>query len=307
MMRPRIALVVALLSVPSLGMAQADEPVALVRRGIDLANQGRDADSIELFRRAWELGRHPIALGQLGLAEQAVGRWVLAEAHVREVLTHGDDDWVRRNLAALRRAYAVIGQHVGQLEVHCSVAGAHVSVNGAVIGADAVYVEVGTAVVEATADGYEHVRRDVQVAAGPMNREQIEMLPATEPSAAHHEAQESAGPPIAPFAFAGLGVAAAIVGAIIVASNFDTASNAPAGCTTNASPWMCTSAVSVSQVNTSQTLGYVGEGIVATGGVMIIIGAALGLFRHSNHETGPSASAWRIAPTLHGAIAELSF
>lgn len=178
----RLAWIMTMLAVASLtstAFAQED-PQTVVRRGIELRRQGEDQQALELFRRAWEASHRPIALGQLALAEQAVGRWVTAEAHLREAMQeHADDDWVRRHRVELDDAYSVIQRHVGQLEVHVNVAGAHVAVNGTDVGVAplpaAVYVEAGTAAVLVSANTYDSVRRDVHVPAGQLTRETVDL------------------------------------------------------------------------------------------------------------------------------------
>jgi len=59
---------------------------AQISRGVALRRQGRDASALEVFQSAWRSSRAPRALAQVALAEQALGRWVAAEAHLVEAL-----------------------------------------------------------------------------------------------------------------------------------------------------------------------------------------------------------------------------
>src|SRR5262245_7061850 len=63
------------------------EVEALIKSGVSLREQGKDEAALREFQRAHELSRAPRALAQIALAEQALGRWIDAEAHLEEALT----------------------------------------------------------------------------------------------------------------------------------------------------------------------------------------------------------------------------
>jgi hypothetical protein len=115
---------------PMAACAQTPEVERLLRHGIELRQLGNNEAALADFQRAHELGNTPRTLAQVALAEQALGRWVDAETHLREALRAGDDAWISRNRAALDGALGVITQHVGQVMVTCDVRGAALTIGG---------------------------------------------------------------------------------------------------------------------------------------------------------------------------------
>ncbi len=154
---------------PSTARAQSPEVERLLREGIELRQRGDPAAALGAFERANQLARTPRTLAQVALAEQALGRWVDAEAHLREALSAAADPWIARNRAALDGALGVIAQHVGQLLVRCDVDGAAVRVAGRPAGecplAEPVHVEAGEVEVTGAAPGASASER-VRVTAG---------------------------------------------------------------------------------------------------------------------------------------------
>src|SRR3982751_2270792 len=74
--------------------ARADDAEPLIRRGIELRRAGRDAEALEQFRQANQLAPSPRAAAQIGLAEQALGRWLDADGHLRAALAAPSDPWI---------------------------------------------------------------------------------------------------------------------------------------------------------------------------------------------------------------------
>src|SRR5688500_16294735 len=97
--------------------AAAQDAGELISRGVTLREQGRDEEAAELFAQAVAIEATPRALAQLGLAEQALGRWADAEAHVQLALDASDDRWIRARRTVLEQALRVIASHLGNLEV----------------------------------------------------------------------------------------------------------------------------------------------------------------------------------------------
>lgn len=164
---------------PAAAQSPADDPEALMQRGVDLREAGRDEEALALFEQAWQRSQSPRARAQVALAEQALGRWADAEAHLMEALAAQRDPWIRRNRAALEGALRVIQQRLGSLEVRGSVPGARVEFNGRVVGTlpmpEPVRVLAGSVTLQVSAEGYYPVTREVMVAAGGTVRESIEM------------------------------------------------------------------------------------------------------------------------------------
>lgn len=150
--------------------APAAEAEAFIRRGIDLRRKGEDGAALEEFRRAYELAPTPRAAAQMGLAAQAVERWLDAEAHLAEALRARSDPWIRRNRAVLEDSLRAVRGRIGRLVVGGSPAGADVFVNGENVGrlplAEPARVLPGPVQVELRSPGYVSAATTVTVAAG---------------------------------------------------------------------------------------------------------------------------------------------
>jgi hypothetical protein len=157
---------------------------AMLHEGVDLRRQGRDDDARAVFEHALERAqesrsdRVAIAEAQLGLAEQAVGRWAPAERHVREALTLADP-WIQRNRPDLEEALRTIREHLGSLQVLGSPNGAEVTADGQEIGtlpmAQPMYVPAGVSIVEVHAEGYYPSVRRVAISPGNLAHETFEL------------------------------------------------------------------------------------------------------------------------------------
>lgn len=80
----------------------------LISRGVQLRKDGDDQSARDVFRQAYDRFPSPKAACQLGLAEQALGRWDEAEAHLREGPRATDDPWVKKNREAPSRDLAMV-------------------------------------------------------------------------------------------------------------------------------------------------------------------------------------------------------
>ncbi len=159
---------------------------ALVRRAVALRQQSQDEAALAELQRALGLSREPRVLAQLGLAEQAVGRWLDADRHLEEAQRAAGDPWIARNRASLAEARRQVGAHLGRVMVFGAVAGAEVFANEQRLGvlpmSASVSVASGTNLIEVRAAGYVTMTRRVQVEAGAEARETFEMV--REPSPA---------------------------------------------------------------------------------------------------------------------------
>jgi hypothetical protein len=175
---------VFLLLLPSVAYAQTDPAEAAIAEGLELRRQGQDVAALARFEEAWERSRSPRARAQMALAEQALGRWVEAEQHLREAL-ETSDPWIAERRALLEQALAAIGTHVGSLEVLTNVDGAEIFVDGALAGRTplaTIRVPAGTLALEVRADDHVAVRRTVAITAGRLVRETVRLV-AVEPAA----------------------------------------------------------------------------------------------------------------------------
>ena len=114
--------------------AAADDVDALIRKGVELRRQGKEREALEQFKRAAEAGKTPRAMGQMALAEQALGLWVQAEEHLKEALAAPNDAWVRKNRKTLDESLATISDRLGTLDVWGTPEGAEVQINGEAAG-----------------------------------------------------------------------------------------------------------------------------------------------------------------------------
>ena len=179
--------------------AQAEDVEALIKRGVELRRAGRDLEALEQFRRANEIAPSPRALAQIGLAEQALGRWPDAEQDITRALDAGQgprDPWIEKNRTTLEKSLVDIGEHVGSLEILGEPAGAEVVADGRVAGklplARPIRTTAGSVTVEVRAPEYLPVTRTVNVVAGQLTRESVTLLRAP-PSAAGATGGAAAG------------------------------------------------------------------------------------------------------------------
>ena len=152
----------------------SDDAEKLIRQGIDLRKAHDDEGAVRAFQQAYDQVRTPRAAGQLGLAEQALGRWEDAERHVAEALHATGDAWVAKNRQTLDDAIGTIQAHLGRVEVLGNPEGAEVSVNGRSIGklplAEPVRVSAGQVNVEMRAPGYVPAQRTLAIVGGQYQR-----------------------------------------------------------------------------------------------------------------------------------------
>src|SRR6187455_2124299 len=119
-----VILLAVLTVLPSGVRAGGDEEDALVTAGNELRRKGRDAEALEQFRKAVALRRSPRSLAQAGLAAQAVGLWLEAEASLTEALDAADDPWIGKWREVLDESLRAVRKHLATLVVETHVPGA---------------------------------------------------------------------------------------------------------------------------------------------------------------------------------------
>ena len=175
-----------------------DDADAAISRGIRLRRQRDDAAALEEFQRAKDLSPSPRATAQVGLALQALGRWVEAEAQLEEAMSNAHDPWIISNRATLESSVGTIKNHLGSLEIVGLPAGAEVFVEQRRVGVlplnKPVRATAGTVALEVRAPGYLPVTRNVSIAPGALSREMVRLTaqPVEEP---RPEAIEVSPPP----------------------------------------------------------------------------------------------------------------
>jgi hypothetical protein len=160
------------------GTAPSEE--TLISRGVELREKGDDAAALGAFRAAYALAKSAHALAQIALAEQALGQWVDAEAHLLESTRHLEDPWISRNKALLDPALTEIQGHVGSLELSGGVAGAELRFNGVLAGTlpltAPVRLPAGSVALEVRAPGYLPVVRSVIIPSRGLAREPVVLV-----------------------------------------------------------------------------------------------------------------------------------
>jgi hypothetical protein len=255
----RLTMIACLALVMAASAASAQTSLdAEIARGVALRRDGRDEAALGVFRAAWESSRAPRALTQVAFAEQALGRWVDAEAHLIEALGTGRDPWVHAHLAILQAALGEIRQHVGRLDVVGSPTGAEVVIDGAVVGAlplpSTLHVATGSLTFTVRRQGYIPVTRTVQVESRFPLREQVALARVAQSSPALSPARSSSDErltdPVLPraeprsptlryvgYALVGTGVAALAVSGAFLGVNLVAAGEAGSATPASADPY----------------------------------------------------------------------
>lgn len=198
----------------SVGTAAAQSADELIDEGVRLRGRGDDARALELFEEAYRVEPSLRALAQRALAEQALGRWVDAEAHLMDALA-GDDRWVASRREVLDEALVEIRSHLGRLIVEANVAEGELFADGHSIArlplADAVRLPAGTVEIELRSPGHRSARRSVVIRANETSRETLELARAEESVA---ETSSDPWPAIAVLSTAGAMAIGAVLAAI---------------------------------------------------------------------------------------------
>jgi len=155
-------------------VAADDSDDAVIARGVALRKEGDDQAASELFMKVYQRSHTARAAGQLGLAEQALGRWEEAESHLREALRSPDDPWVKKNHDALSRDMLLIKSHIARVEIVGDPEGAEILINGRAVGtlplSGPISTSAGSVDIEARAPGFRHEMRTVNLTGGQYQR-----------------------------------------------------------------------------------------------------------------------------------------
>lgn len=169
--------------------ARADDPEveAEHERGVQMREQHRDQEALDLFQSLYDRTHEPRALARVALAEAALGHWDLAEEHMSLALQARRDRWIRRNRRGLRENQAVIREHVGSAEISCATPGATLLVRGRVRAAfplvRPIRLPLGDTPIEVRAPGFQTARQIITVGAGAAVQVVIALAPEAPPAA----------------------------------------------------------------------------------------------------------------------------
>jgi hypothetical protein len=194
--RVRALALTLLLSLPA--TARAQDADALIKQGVDLRRAHDDEGALEQFRRAYDLEPTPRALAQMGLAEQALGRWVDGEAHLTRALEAADDPWIAKYRPTLVGSRVEIAKHLGSLTVTGGPDGAELRVDGRPAGTLPVRrtlrLPLGTLEIEARSGGRVLIARAVSIVAGLSTRVDLSASGAPSPALSAPAAAPRAAP-----------------------------------------------------------------------------------------------------------------
>jgi len=107
--------------------SEADEPERLIRIGNELRRKGDNVRAFGYLQRAYDLSHTPRAAAQLGLCEEAIGRFHEAEDHLTEALA-SHDAWVDAKRQALEETRVSGRRHLGHVKVTAAPPGTTASV-----------------------------------------------------------------------------------------------------------------------------------------------------------------------------------
>jgi hypothetical protein len=169
------ALVAAPVFVPA--AAHAQDADALIKQGVELRRAGKDQAALEQFRRAYDVAPTPRALAQMGLAEQALGRWIDGDAHLGKALEAAQDPWIAKYQETLERSRVEIDKHLGSLSVSGGPEGAELRLDGQAMGTlplrRTLRLPIGAFTLEASAGGHVLLTRSVSIAPGLTTHEDL--------------------------------------------------------------------------------------------------------------------------------------
>jgi hypothetical protein len=162
---------VACLIIFTIGPARAADPTAdeLITHGLELRRQAKPEQALEMFQRAHAISPSQRTLGQMGLVETSLERWMDAETHLAAAAATPGDPWVRKNRSFLDQALGVCRSHIGELVV-TGPDGTDVAVDGKHVGTlpalQPVRLVEGNTVVTANNVGFKDFSKTVAITGG---------------------------------------------------------------------------------------------------------------------------------------------
>lgn len=281
--------------------ARADDATAdaLITRGIELRETGKDDEALVLFRQAYAKSPTSRARAQVALAEQALGLWVNAEADLLGALADTEDPWIAKHRSALDGALAIVRRRLGSLEVRGNE-GAEVFLDGVRLGAlpaTGFRVEAGTRRLDVRLAGYHASTRTVEVPASGVARETVVLVPSSEKVSGDTGAVVETGKAQRVFGYilGGIGVGMVGVGTVglLVRESEKADYNADPTCPGLGKPQPKTCDERLERIRTLLTVSVTSY---VAGGVFIVGGLALVLTAPSAPSASSPASAKRRLP-----------
>jgi tetratricopeptide (TPR) repeat protein len=178
---------VAFLIVVSLAIGQGqvradgDESDAFINQGLKAMRKGDYQAALDAFQRAHRVQPTTRSRTEIGLAEQALHRWVEAESDLAAALSEVNDAWLEPHRPLIEKALADVRSHLGMLTIESGLRGAKVMINGEPSGflplPGPLFRLPGTVQVEIAAASRRPWRSEVQIKLG----ETVRLAPIFEP------------------------------------------------------------------------------------------------------------------------------
>ena len=153
-----------------LAWADRDDPDSLISQGLKAMRKGDYQAALDAFRGAHQARPTTRSHAEIGLAEQALHRWLDAEADLAGAMAEEEDAWLKEHRSLLDKALADVRSHLGMLTVESGPHGAEVRVNGEPRGVlplpNPLSVLPGAVQVEITAPGRRPWHSEAQVKLG---------------------------------------------------------------------------------------------------------------------------------------------
>jgi tetratricopeptide (TPR) repeat protein len=134
----------------------ADDPEELRRRGNDLVDNGRAAEAIELYQRAYEQSKMPALLYNLGRAHMSLGDFATALSEL-ELFKQTAPEELLQKVPSLGATIDEVRTKVAKIHVVCNEPGATVRLRDRTVGQTPIrdfQVNAGQALIEVRKDGF---------------------------------------------------------------------------------------------------------------------------------------------------------
>jgi hypothetical protein len=172
----RVAFLIAVSLAIGLGQARADgdDSDAFINQGLKAMRKGDYQAALDAFHRAHQVRPTTRSRTEIGLAEQALHRWVEAESDLAAALSEVNDAWLEPHRPLIEKALTDVRSHLGMLTIESGLRGAQVKINGEPSGflplPGPLFLLPGTVQVEIAAPGRRLWRNEAQIKLGETAR-----------------------------------------------------------------------------------------------------------------------------------------
>jgi serine/threonine-protein kinase len=188
-------LAAALVLAPSSARAD-DDAEALIRQGIQLRREHRNAEALDAFARALALSQTPRAQAQVALAEQALGRWLEADRDLDAAMASDQDPWIVKNHSVLEEARTTIAHRLAWLTVLVDAPSAEAELDGRTVPCGvATRALARSSVLKVRAPGYAPEERTVTLEPAQHLQQRVVLTPVTSVAKVAPEAPAPVPPP----------------------------------------------------------------------------------------------------------------